>query len=452
MQENLSVDVSNILLPMIDQKVLQQTPPLVICRGEGVYIEDSTGKRYLDCTAGLWNVNVGHGRPEIRAALLAQFDQIAYYSTFNGMTNPPSNRLARRLVDLLEPEEMTRMFFSSGGSDAAETSFKLARQYWKLMGSPEKTRILSLRHGYHGVHFGGLSASGSEMWRRAFEPAMPGFYQVENPYLYRNPWTTDPSDLGTICADLLQREILYHGADTIAAFIAEPVQGAGGVIVPPANYWPQVRAICDRHDILLIADEVVTGFGRTGFMFGARAWQVRPDIMNFAKGINSAYVPLGVTALGRKVASAWDRTHPLAAVTHGYTYSGHPLACAVALANLDIVERENLVANAAQQGAYFLTRLEELYRYGRVGDVRGKGLMLGIELVSDKAGKEPLPGSHPYLQRLGARLRANGGMIRIAGNRIILSPPLVFDRGHVDEAMDILHRSFEQCEQCEEGH
>ncbi|WP_407670047.1 aminotransferase class III-fold pyridoxal phosphate-dependent enzyme [Paraburkholderia oxyphila] len=451
MFSNQSVDRSAIAAdnaryiwhPMAAPAATEAALPTIITQGEGVFVQDIDGKRYLDCTAGLWCVNVGHGRPEIKQAIVDQLDQIAYYGTFSNLSNPPSIALSARLIKMLAPEKMARVMYGSGGSDANETAFKLARQYWKLSGKPEKTKIFSLKHGYHGLHFGGMSAGGNIMWRRAYEPMLPGFFQAEAPYLYRNPWTDDPERLVDLCIDDLEREILHQGADTVAAFVAEPVQGAGGLIVPPARYWPRLRELCDRHDVLLIADEVVTGFGRTGSMFGARAWGVAPDIMNFAKGINSAYVPLGATVVNERVARAWDTDHPLATIMHGYTYSGHPLACAAALANLDIVEREDLPGNAARQGEYFLARLRELLDYKQVGEVRGKGLMLGIELVLDKATKAPLPPTHPASKKLYATLCAQGLLVRIAGNKIILSPPLTFEKEHVERCMNGLHAAFE---------
>ena len=240
----------------------------------------------------------------------------------------------------------------------------------------------------------------------------------------------------------LERAIQYQGPSTIAAFMAEPVQGAGGVIVPPAGYWPGVRRILDQHGILLISDEVVTGFGRIGSLCGARAWGVAPDIMAMAKGINSGYVPLGATLVNERVASAWRRDHPLAAVMHGYTYSGHPLACAAANANLAIVEAENLPANAAAVGAYMLERLQEFGRYAVVGQVRGKGLMAAVELVKDRVTKEPMMLAELYVQRLVAAVRQEGAFVRVQGNRLIISPPLVFTRSHVDEMVAILHTAF----------
>lgn len=433
----------HVLHPMADPKAMAANPPLVLERGEGAHVFDLAGKRYLDCVASLWNVNVGHNRPEVKQAIVRQLDRLAYYSTFNGISNPPTIALSALLVEMMAPEKMSKVLFSAGGSDAVETAFKLARQYWKLEGQPERVKIVSLRHGYHGVHFGGMSANGNAPFRRAYEPLVPGFFQVDTPYLYRNPWTSDPEELGRICAGILEREIAYQGADTVAAFIAEPVQGTGGLIVPPANYWKLVREVCDRHGVLLIADEVVTGFGRTGSLFGSRGWGVAPDIMVLAKGINSGYVPLGATAINERVAKAWERNHPLAAIMHGYTYSGHPLACAAALACQKIVRDEDLPGNAARVGAYFLERLQWLKgRHAAIGDVRGRGLMLAIECVRDRQSKAPIPPADSFSPRLARAAAQRGAIVRCNAGRIILSPPLIVDRGFVDEAVGILDEAF----------
>jgi putrescine aminotransferase len=427
--------------PMGDPKASAADPPLIIERGEGVYVVDIDGRRYLDCVAGLWNVNVGHNRPEIKAAITAQLDRIAYYAAFVGTSNPPAIELSALLTEMLAPEGMTRVIFSSGGSDANETAFKIARQYWKLEGQPERSKIISLRHGYHGVHFGGMSATGTPAHRRPYEPLVPGFFHIEAPYPYRSPYGDDPERLGEMCAAELERAIAFHGADTVAAFIAEPVQGAGGVIVPPANFWPLVRRICDRTGVLLIADEVVTGFGRTGHLFGARGWGVKPDIMSLAKGINSGYVPLGATVVNARVESAWARDHQLAGIMHGYTYAGHPLACAAALACQKIVLEENLTANAAAVGAYLLEKLQGLQGHHEcIGEVRGRGLMIGIETVKNRKTKEPFAPRDPLGPRFVKAVREEGAMMRWQAGKIIISPPLTFTRAHADEAVAIIDR------------
>jgi len=427
----------HIFHPMISPRDTAKAPPLIVSRGEGVLVEDIDGKSYVDAVGGLWNVNVGHGRPEVRAALLEQFDKISYYTTFGRTSNPPQIELSVRLAEMLRNEGMEKVLFSSGGSDAIETALKLARQYHKLTGQPERIKIFSLKYGYHGVHLGGLSAGGNPPFRQAFEPLLPNFFQLDSPYLYRNPWTDDPLELARLCAEQLEREIVYQGAHTVAAFVAEPIQGAGGVIVPPATYWPLIREVCDRHGVLLIADEVVTGFGRTGEMFGCRLWGVKPDIMCFAKGITAAYVPLGATMVSAKVAAAWDQADRPTQLMHGYTYSGHPLACAVANTVIDIVVRENLTENAAARGDELMAGLKRVQEASSiVGDVRGRGLMVGIELVRDKRSKRPFGPADPEMAELAAVCLAKGVIVRVMASKIILSPPLTIDSTSIGRIID----------------
>jgi len=440
-------NAQHMLHPMIDPKAVAAAPPLIIDRAQGVHVFDIDGKRYLDTVASLWNVNVGHGRPELKAAIVAQLDKLAYFSTFQNTSNPPAIELSARLMQMFAPEKMKKVLFSSGGSDAVETAMKLARQYWQLQGKAQRTKFISLKLGYHGVHFGGASINGNPLFRTAYEPLMPGCFQVESPYLYRNPWgEADPARLARLCAEELDRAIQYQGPDTVAAFVAEPVQGAGGVIVPHESYWPLLRAVCDKHSVLLISDEVVTGFGRIGALCGARAFGVAPDMMAMAKGINSGYVPLGATLLNERVASAFEQPGVPAALMHGYTYSGHALACAAANANLDIVANEDLAGNAARVGALLNASLPEFMRYPHVGDVRGLGLMSAVELVVDRSGKAPLMVATPYVQALVGAARSEGAIIRVQGNRLILSPPLVFTAADVDETVRILHAAFAHAE------
>ena len=408
--------------------------PLFMARGQGVRVFDSEGKAYLDGMGGLWCVNVGHNREEMNQAIQEQLGKLAYFTTFGEVSNEPSAKLATKIKSLLQPEGMAKVFFGLGGSDAVETALKLARQFWRLSGQPCKTRFISLKSAYHGVQFGGTSLNGIPGYKDPYEPLVPGCSQIDNPFPYRNPWSEDPDELGRICAAILDREIQYLGPQNVAAFIAEPIQGAGGVIVPPANYWPLVREVCSRHDVLLIADEVVTGFGRSGCLFGARGWGVKPDVMCFAKGLTSGYVPLGATVVNERIAAVWEQAAAAGFVAHGYTYSGHPLACAAGLKSLEIVERENLVDNAAEVGAYCLQRLTPLVeKYPNVGEVRGKGLMLALDLVADKGTKVPVAPASGFSRQLAADCQANGVMVRPVGPRIILSPPLTFSKENVDE-------------------
>ena len=425
--------------PFADPNAVAKDKPLIIEAGKGVIVTDIDGKDYIDGQGGLWNVNAGHGRIEIIAAITEQLNRLQYYSLFGGTTHGRSIELSKLLVDMTEPEGMTRVFFSTGGSEAVETALKLARQYWHLEGQPQRSKFISLQRAYHGVAFGGLSANGTPAFRRMFEPLMPGFHRVETPYVYRNPCSSDPAELAQICATMLERMIEDQSPDTVAAFIAEPIQGAGGIIVPPAEYWPLVRKVCDKHNILLIADEVVTGFGRTGSMFGSRLWGVKPDMMVFAKGINSGYVPLGATMFNARIEAAFKGKSD-AAFMHGNTYLAHPLACAAALANLDIVVKENLADNSRIVGDYFTGRLKDLAdRQRHVGDVRGKGLMIGVELVADKKTKERFADSDLFGHHVARRCRDNGVLIRNVYDTFIISPPLTLKKEHVDrivEAMD----------------
>lgn len=430
--------------PMIHPQISAAHPPQIITGGEGCYVTDIDGNRFVDGIGGLWNVNVGHNRPEVKEAIIAQMDRISYYSSFAGTTTAPSIELSARVCAMAAEEEADKVLFSANGSDAVETALKLARQYFQLIGEPGRYKFISMKNGYHGVHFGGVSVNGSAYYRNSYGPLLPGCTQIDTPWTYRNPYTEDPVALSEQIATLLEREILHQGPNSVAAFIAEPVQGAGGVIVPPACFWPRIREICDRYGVLLISDEVVTGFGRSGAMFGARGWGVRPDIMCLAKGITSGYVPLGATVLNRRVAQAWYQgMSPEGFVMHGYTSTGHPLACAAALAALEIVERENLPANAARQGATLIAGLAHLAETSSiVGEVRGKGLMVGIDLVADKATRQPLDPANGLAERVAAYARDKGAMVRPAGSTIILSPPLVITETEIGILIEALTHAF----------
>ena len=347
-------------------------------------------------------------------------------------------------MQMTQPENMKRVFYSSGGSDAMETAMKLARQYWKVLGQKDRFKFISLKDGYHGTHFGAASVTGGDRFRKGCEPALPGCYHIESPWMYRNIFTEDdPVLLGQKCAEMLDRTITHLGPATVAAFIAEPVLGAGGVIVPPENFFPLCREICDKHGVLFIADEVICGFGRTGAMFGTRGWGVAPDIMTAAKGITSGYIPLGATLFNERIDEAFaNNKDGDGYIAHGYTYSGHPLGCAAALAALDIVEKENLPANAGKQGEYMLNRLKPFVeKYEAVGNVRGKGLMIALELVSDKKTKTPC--SKPYISAIYKATLKHGAIVRTSGNKIILSPPLIIQKEEIDVIVDALEGAFE---------
>ncbi len=437
-------NTAHIMHPMQDPKALRDNPPVIIESGEGVFITDIDGRRFIDCQGGLWCVNAGYGRQEIVQAVTRQMEKLAYYSLFPGSSNAPSIELSQKLIEITAEEGMAKVSFGLGGSDAVESALKIARQYWKLEGQGDKYKFISLYNGYHGLNFGGMSACGGVAWRSSYEPLMPGFFQVEGPHLYRNPFTDDPEELAEICAQLMERQIEMQGPNTVAAIIAEPIQGAGGVIVPPASYWPRLREIADKYNVLLIADEVITGLGRSGALFGCRGWGVKPDIMCLAKGISSGYVPLSATLVNERVARAWERDAGFTSVyMHGYTYSGHPVSCAAGLAAVDLVLKENLTENAAVVGDYFMARLLELKdRHRAIGDVRGKGLMLAVELVKDRASKEPFGPGDSYPAAISESCVSNGVMIRTIVNKLIISPPLTFTTEHVDEVIRVLDQAF----------
>ncbi len=434
--------------PMAHPQQMRDHPPDIIVRGEGSWIWDIDGHKMIDGVGGLWSANLGFGRREIRDAITAQLDELAFYNTFRGTTHPRAIELSARLVKLMEPDGVAAVLFGNGGSDAVEGALKIARQYWKLQGQRDRTKFIALRQGYHGVHFGGVSVNGNTNFRRAYEPLLPGCFHIDTPWVYRNPYTGDPQRLAQICAELLDREIAFQGPDTVAAFIAEPVQGAGGVIVPPPEYWPLVRQVCDKHGVLLIADEVVTGFGRTGHWFGTRLWGVKADLWCLAKGISAGYLPLGATAVNARVADTFLHGDPtLGSMAHGYTYSGHPVAAAAALATLDILESEDVVGNAAREGEHLMQRLQAIAAKSRlVGDVRGVGLMVCLELVADKATKAPLARGAKELNAIARSAYRRGAMIRTSGANIILSPALTINRAEIDYLCDALGDAFAEVE------
>ena len=420
--------------PMAHPAEMRASPPKVIMKGEGVSVTDIDGNRVLDAVGGLWNVNLGYDCEPIKQAIAAQLDALPYYSGFRGTSTGPAIELAWELCDWFAPEGMVRAFFTSGGSDSVETALRLARQYWKVRGQADRTKFLALKKGYHGTHFGGASVNGNANFRRNYEPLLPGVFHIPAPWAYRNPFDeTDPARLAKLCAKALEDEIAFQGGDTIAAFIMEPVLGAGGVIVPHETFMPLVRDICDRHEILLIADEVVTGFGRTGAWSGSRLWGVRPDMMTLAKAVTSGYFPLGATMIGERVAEAFEAdTSSFGAIGHGYTYSGHPVGCAAGIAALAETRRLKLNENAAARGAELATALENLKAsHAAVGDVRYQGLMAALELVADRETKKPL--DKKSMAKVAEEAYQAGVMIRVSGNTIILSPPLVIDSADVQK-------------------
>jgi putrescine---pyruvate transaminase len=411
--------------------------PKVWVAGHDAIVCDAQGREFIDGLSGLWNVNVGHGRRELAQAAYEQMSTLAYSSAYAGSTNLPAIALAERLSALAYPSIKT-FFFTSGGAEASESSFKTARFYWKACGKPDKVKIISRMRAYHGVTMAAMSATGLPAYWPMFEPRVPGFLHIDSPYPYRfaNP---DPSvSPGVAAANQLEAAILREGPDTIAAFIAEPVQGAGGVIVPPNDYFARIRQICDKYDVLLISDEVITGFGRTGRWFGLEHYGIEPDIMQFAKGITSGYVPLGGIGVSDTIREVINSVPPERRWMHAYTYSGHPTCCAVALRNIRIIEDEGLVERAAQTGRRLIEKLQALATLDGVGDVRGLGLLAAVEVVADKTTKELFPPEVQISQRLYEALLERGLYTRVLADAICLAPPFVTTDEQVDRIVDII--------------
>ena len=417
--------------------------PLFIDYGRGAMLYDVNGRGVIDGLSGLWNVNIGHGRGELADAAATQMRKIGFASAYVGQTNEPSIRLGEFIVKHAYSNS-SAVYFTTAGAESNESSFKFARFYWKVQDKPDKVKIISRWHAYHGVTMAAMSATGMAIYQKMFGPMVPGFIQVAPPYAYRWQGNEEP---GVGAADAVEKAILAEGADTVAAVICEPVMGAGGVIVPPESYFPRLREICDRYEVLLIADEVITGFGRTGRWFALGHWGVEPDIVSFAKGVTSGYLPLGGIILSERVHDAilsapMDRRY-----MHAATYSGHPVCCAVGLRNVQIIEDENLVERSAEMGRRLLSGLEELYNLPNVGEVRGLGMMCGIELVADKSTKAPALGLGVKISReamaRGLLVRARPGSADPQmGDTLCLSPPLSTPTEILDKIPQILRESI----------
>ena len=416
--------------------------PLVLVKGEGAVVWDAQGREFLDGLAGLWNTNVGHGRKELAEAGAAQMSTLAFSSGYIGSSNVPAIELSTRLSRLAYPS-LNTVFFTSGGAESNESAFKTARFYWKAKGKPEKVKVISRWHAYHGVTMAAMSATGIQPFWKMFEPRVPGFVHIQAPYPYRFEGARPGETIGAAAARALEDAIVEQNPDTVAAFIAEPVQGAGGVIVPPDDYFPRVREICSRHKILFIADEVITGFGRTGQWFALGRWGVEPDIMSFAKGVTSGYLPLGGIMVSDEIAATIRGVAPENRWMHAYTYSGHPACCAVALKNLEIIEREGLVERAGKIGGLLLDQLSALKTLDIVGDVRGLGLMAGVELVADRATKTPFDPKLKVGELVRRAMLERGVFTRIRSDVILLAPPLVIREDQIDRITEVVRASIQ---------
>jgi adenosylmethionine-8-amino-7-oxononanoate aminotransferase len=415
--------------------------PHIWVRGNGATLTDASGREYLDGLSCLWNVNVGHGRRELAEAAAEQMAALAFSTNYAGSSNVPAIRLARRLTEIAYPN-LSAVYFTSGGAESNESAFKTARFYWKVKGRPDKVKIISRQFAYHGVTLATMSATGIPGYTKMFEPRVPNFVHTAAPYGYRLDGLRPGESVGQAAARMLEETILRERAETVAAFIAEPVQGAGGIIVPPDDYFPRVREICTKHDVLFIADEVITGFGRTGRWFALDRWGVTPDILSFAKGVTSGYLPLGGIMISQPIHEAMLSAPYADRWMHAYTYSGHPTCCAVALRNLEIFEKEGLVERAGKMGSRLLAGLRTLLDLKVVGEVRGLGLMCAVELVADRATKTGFDPAKQVIGRVKAEMERRGLFTRVVRDIILLAPPLVVTEAQVDRIVKIVRGSI----------
>jgi len=432
----LDRDLDHLIHPLHSQK--QHAGGKVWTGGEEIYLIDADGNRYLDGLSGLWCNTAGFGRTELIDAATKQMKQMAYASGYSGSTNPAAIELAEKIANITYPD-INRFFFTSGGGEASDSNFKMARYYWKKMGKPDKHKVISRQWGYHGVTLAAMSATGIAPYWPMFEPRVPGFIHIPSPYPYRYQAPEGVSQ-GISAANELEKAILTEGPDTVAMFIAEPVHGAGGVIAPQDDYFPRIREICDEYDVLLVSDEVITGFGRTGKMFGLEHWNVQPDMIQFAKAVTSGYFPLGGIGVSDEISDVINKSDDI--WMHAYTYSAHPVGCAVASAMMDIVTSEDFPGQAAVKGKHLLDGLQTaLSDHPHVGDVRGLGLMCAVEIVKDKDTKEEFDPAEKIGPKILVQATSRGLFSRVRGDVYMIAPPIVSTKAQIDEMVSIISDS-----------
>ncbi len=434
------MDSAHYLHPFTDFQDLASKGARVMVRGDGVYLWDSQGKKIVDGMSGLWCVNVGYGRTSISQAVYRQMETLPFYNSFFGTTNVPAVQLAAKLAQI-SPPQFQHVFFTGSGSEGNDTNLRMVRRYWDILGYPGRHTIISRHNAYHGSTVAGASLGGMGGMHAQGGLPIPGIVHIGQPNYLESGHGLSPEEFGIKAAGWLEDKILEIGADKVAAFIGEPVQGAGGVIIPPGTYWPEIQRICDKYGIVLIADEVICGFGRLGRWFGSELFGIKPDLITFAKGVTSGYVPLGGVLVGDRVAKVLIEQG--GEFTHGFTYSGHPVACAAALENIRIIEEEQLVAKVAEDtGPYLKQCFASLGEHPLVGYADSCGLVAGLNLVRKKGASVHENVLFDEDQGVGMLCRAhmfdNGVIMRAVGERMIVAPPLVMTRAQIDEMVGLI--------------
>ncbi|MFM9916766.1 MAG: aspartate aminotransferase family protein [Rhizobacter sp.] len=431
-----AADSAHYLHPFTDFKALAGKGSRVITRADNIYLWDSDGAKILDAMSGLWCVNVGYGQQDLIDAATAQLKQLPFYNSFFQTATPPAIELAELLAEVTPPQ-FKHVFFSGSGSEGNDTVVRMVRRYWDLMGQPERSVIISRHNAYHGSTMAGASLGGMSYMHAQGGLPIPGIVHIQQPFWYVHGHGKSRDEFGLEAAGWLEAKILELGADKVAAFIGEPIQGAGGVIVPPATYWPEVQRICDKYGILLVSDEVICGFGRTGNWWGCETMGFRPDLMTFAKGVTSGYIPLGGVMVGDRIAQVMIEQG--GEFEHGYTYSGHPVACAVALANIRLIQREGLVDKVRNDtGPYLTQHFKALAEHPLIGEAQSIGLMGALQIVKDKATGSCFDSALEVGMICRGHCFANGLIMRAVGDRMIIAPPLVITRAQIDEMVGLI--------------
>ncbi|WP_165220979.1 aspartate aminotransferase family protein [Affinirhizobium pseudoryzae] len=436
-----AIDAAHHLHPFSDMKQLNEKGTRIIARGEGVYIFDAQGKQYLDGFAGLWCVNIGYGRTEIADAVQRQMNELPYYNTFFGTTTPPTTLLAQKITAHTDGL-LNHVFFTNSGSEATDTWFRMVRVYWKALGHPTKTHVIARRNGYHGSTVAGASLGGMKHMHEQGNLPIEGISHIGQPYWYADGGDLTPAEFGLKMARELEAKIDELGEENVAAFVAEPIQGAGGVIVPPDTYWPEIERICKARNILLVADEVICGFGRLGTWFGHQHFGFKPDLAPVAKGLSSGYLPIGAVLVSDRVARVM--IEEAGDFNHGYTYSGHPVCAAAALENLRIIEEEGLVERVRSDiGPYFAAALKTLEDHEIVGQVDAVGLIAGVQIAADKATRRRFSKPDDAGGAVRNHCLENGLVMRATGDRMLASPALIISRSEVDQMVETLRRGLD---------